>query len=139
MRRRAESPVLIAGEFPIPVSLAHFAAIGGQSEREYVDRMLDRIRNGDVLSILKPAAQLDFVSWLTDVSGKFVVRFTLSLNRVTNVALYCVCHKEESSPEGVPRWTVQHTIPGICDPLPPEAEGLPVFEVYFCDMRYDLE
>jgi hypothetical protein len=116
------------------VSLAQFAAICGMSERQYVEQMLACLSSGCVMDLLTASAQVDICQWMLagDLYRKrsnFLVMFRLSLNRADDVCLYVACKfLEDGAIE------VYQTIPGLCGRRPKEVEGLPTFEVAFCDM-----
>ena len=119
------------------VSLAEFAAIGGLTEAEYSKRMFERLECGDLMGLLGIEAQCDLGDWISGrfLGGKreFLVVFRLSLNRIRDVALFCVCSMDMSGDEAAIR--VRHAIPGQIGSPPAEAFGLEPYEMSFCDME----
>ena len=123
------------------VSMAHFAAICGITQRQFMMRMYGEIMSGSVAKLLKESAQEDFLEWAAerfyDEEKEALLFIRLSLNRKRDVGLYCVLDLE--TPDVFPRIPVKYVIPGFGGCPPRKHGGLSGFEVSFCDMETSFD
>jgi hypothetical protein len=111
------------------VDLAHFAAIGGLTRREYLVRMMEALRSGRLESVLRPEALEDMTKTMSR-KKKFVLCFQMSLNKPVDSCLYCLCERKGES------FSVGKIIPGLIGRKPRSVKLEDrTFEVAFCDMR----
>ncbi len=107
------------------VSLADFAAIGGMTEAQYSRKLFDKLEAGQLLDLLKLESQVKVADWIgekfLDNQNEFLVIFQLSMNRVRNVALFCVCSMNMKEEEA--KIYVRHAIPGFLDNPPKEVKN----------------
>jgi len=123
------------------MSLADFAARGGLTEPQYSLRLFQKLESGQLLDLLKVEAQFQLGEWIgekfLDNQMHFAVVFRLSLNRVRDVALHCVCSMDLTQDE--PKIYVKFALPGFIDAPPKELAGLEVYELGFEDMEPRIE
>lgn len=127
---REKAPSLTECGDEVPVGLDHFAAMCGLSEAEYSKRMFSLLERGELPKLLKARSAAELLEWALEEEGPFVVAFRLSLNRLRDVGLFCVCSIGANG-----AMAVRHALPGFMDNPPKESAGLPGFEVGFCDME----
>ena len=138
LRPKCENPALLTNDQKNPeVSLAEFAAIGGLSEPEYLKRLFNHLKSGNLIELLGLKAQFKLGEWIgeyfLDTGNKFVVVFRLSLNRVRDVTLFCVCSMDLTGEDA--KINVESSIPGFIDAYPDETKGLPSMIFNFHDME----
>jgi hypothetical protein len=111
------------------VDLAHFAAIGGLTRKEYLVRMMEALRDGKPETVLRTEAMEDVMKTMSK-SKSFVLCLQMSLNKPVDSCLYCICEKNSKS------FSVSRIIPGLVG-VKPRSVKLEnrTFEVAFCDMR----
>lgn len=118
------------------VNLGHFAAICSMTEEAYRQRMKRLLENGELLELLKPHASLDVRSWIAHKEflngSKFGVAFRLSLNKIKDDMLYCMCHVVTWG--DCPLLKVVAMDDGLAGDPPKDMKELEWFEVVFCDM-----
>ena len=121
----------------VEVSLAEFSAIGGLSEPEYLGKLFSHLKSGDLVELLGLKAQFKLGEWIgeyfLDTKDKFVVVFRLSLNRIRDVALFCICSMDLTGEDA--KVNVESSIPGFIDACPETAKGLPSMIFSFHDME----
>jgi hypothetical protein len=122
------------------VDVSHFAAICGMERKEFLLGMVETLKGGRVASLLKEAAQEDFLTWFADRAGrgdkKALLLLRLSLNRERDVGLFCILNLE--SLERFPLIEIDDMVPGFCGHPPAGTEELSGFEVSFCDLETAL-
>lgn len=120
----------------LDVSLAQFAATGGMTETEYSRKLFEKLETGNLMDLLNIDAQVRLGDWISEKyldGAHFSVVFRLSMNRVRDVALHCVCAMDMMQDE--PKIFCKFALPGFIDAPPKELAGLEVFELGFEDME----
>lgn len=118
------------------VSLAEFAAIGGLTEAEFCKKMFEKIESGQLFDLLTLKSQYKLGEWISEYflenNKQFLIAFRLSLNRLKDVTLYCICKVDFNNDSGL---EVINTITGTIDATPTEAQNLPRMIFDFHDME----
>jgi len=126
LRERTSFP---EDKYPV-VDLAHFAAIGGLTRREYLVRMIAALREGRPGDVLRPEAMKDLMSTMAGKQS-FVLCIQMSLNKPVESCFYCTCETNGKS------FSVDKIVPGLVG-LKPRSMADRTFEVAFCDLRMVL-
>lgn len=114
------------------VDLSHFAAIGGLTKRQYLARMITKLRAGRIADVLRPEAMEDLLKSV-EKARSFMLVVQMSLNKPVDACLYCSCQKIA---DGI---KVGKIVPGVVSHKPKSAKAQSrTFEVAFCDMRSSI-
>jgi len=126
LRARCGSPALSLKSKSLDVSLTDFAKNGNLTEAQYSRKLFDKLESGQLLDLLNIESQVKIGDWISqkflDNSKEFLIVFKLSMNRLRNVALFCVCSMNLKDDE--PKIYVDFAIPGFMDATPPEAQNI---------------
>lgn len=86
------------------VDVGHIAAMCGMTEEQYLNAMINQIKNGDLMVLLREEAQYDLTEWIMakgryDDGGRFYVMFSMSEDSSEAPCLLCECWVDMSGSE----------------------------------------
>lgn len=123
---------------PIEVGIAHFAAICGMSENEFMESFIQTMEKDSVNMVLKQESFADIQDWILhrECYGKntFCLVFRLSLNRHFDTALYCLCSYNVSTQ----KIKLLNKNAGLMGMVPNNCMDKETFEINFCDLSMSL-
>jgi len=106
--------------------LKDVAQYAKMTEFEYSSAIFRFLEKGDVINLLNLESQADICDWINNNSllngNKFCLEIHISMNKNTNIVLYCLCRMDLMDNE--PKVTVDKNVMGLPNKKPKEFDNL---------------